>query len=55
VRTSEVKLQIQGKVQAMHHGYGMGVSFNSQTREQREDIQQLIAQQVADPMNESYK
>ena len=55
VRTSRTKVRIQGKVQAMHRGYGMGVAFNLQTAEEREEVQRLIAHQVPDPMSETYK
>lgn len=43
VRTSDIKLRIQGTVQAMHRGFGMGVSFSLKTTEEREQVQQLIA------------
>ncbi len=48
VRTAEMKLRVQGSVQAMHPGFGMGVSFSLQTAEQREQVQRLIAYQPRD-------
>jgi CheY-like chemotaxis protein len=43
VRTRDMKLRIQGSVQAVHRGFGMGVSFSPKTAEEREQVQQLIA------------
>ena len=42
VRTTEMKLQIKGSVQAMHPGFGMGVSFSLQSDEERESVQRLM-------------
>ena len=42
VRTNEMKLRLKGSVQAMHPGFGMGVSFSVQTVEEREQVQKLI-------------
>ena len=42
VRTLDVKLQIDGTVQSMHPGYGMGVQFVLGTEEQKQKVQQLI-------------
>jgi CheY-like chemotaxis protein len=44
VRTAGMKLRVQGSVQAMHPGFGMGVSFSLQTAEEREQVQRLIAE-----------
>jgi hypothetical protein len=43
VRTSDIRLRVQGSVQAMHRGFGMGVSFSLKTAEERDQVQQLIA------------
>jgi CheY-like chemotaxis protein len=43
VRTRDIKLRIQGLVQAMHRAFGMGVAFSLKTAEEREQVQQLIA------------
>ncbi len=43
VRTNEMKLRLKGIVQASHPGFGMGISFNVQTAEEREQVQRLIA------------
>jgi len=48
VRTMEMKLRVRGSVQAMHPGFGMGVSFSLQTAEEREQVQRLIACQSPD-------
>ena len=42
VRTHEMKLQLSGQVKASHPGYGMGVSFRLNTRDERHGVQQLI-------------
>jgi c-di-GMP-binding flagellar brake protein YcgR len=42
VRTHDVKLRIDGTVQSMHPGYGMGVQFVLGTEEQKQKVQQLI-------------
>jgi CheY-like chemotaxis protein len=42
VRTHEMKLRISGEVRASHPGYGMGVSFRLNTRDERDGVQQLI-------------
>lgn len=49
VRTATLKLRVRGSVQAAHPGFGMGVSFTLQTAEQRDQVQQLIACQPAEP------
>jgi DNA-binding NarL/FixJ family response regulator len=41
VRTWEMKLRLRGTVQAAHPGYGMGVAFELQTREQRDNVKKL--------------
>jgi CheY-like chemotaxis protein len=50
VRTNEMKLRLKGGVQAMHPGFGMGVSFSVQTAEEREQVQRLIAYQPEDAL-----
>lgn len=42
VRTNNVKLEIAGKVQTMHPGFGMGVEFAQKTQEQKNRVKQLI-------------
>jgi hypothetical protein len=42
VRTHEMKLRLSGQVKASHPGYGMGVSFKLNTKEERQGVQQLI-------------
>jgi len=42
VRTHEIKLQLSGVVRASHPGYGVGVSFQLNTKEERRGVQQLI-------------
>ena len=42
VRTQEMKLRLSGEVKASHPGYGMGVSFKLNTRDERHGVQQLI-------------
>jgi len=42
VRTNDVKLRIDGTVQSMHPGYGMGVQFVLATEEHKQKVQQLI-------------
>jgi CheY-like chemotaxis protein len=46
VRTRDMKLRVQGMVQSMHPGFGMGVAFSIQTAEERDQVQQLIACQA---------
>jgi CheY-like chemotaxis protein len=42
VRTHEMKLRLSGQVKASHPGYGMGVSFQLNTKDERRGVQQLI-------------
>jgi CheY-like chemotaxis protein len=42
VRTHEMKLRLSGAVKASHPGYGMGVSFTLNTKNERGGVQQLI-------------
>jgi CheY-like chemotaxis protein len=42
VRTHEMKLRLSGDVKASHPGYGMGVSFKVNTKDERKGVQQLI-------------
>jgi CheY-like chemotaxis protein len=42
VRTYELKLRLSGEVKASHPGYGMGISFHLNTRDERHGVQQLI-------------
>ncbi len=41
VRTHQVKLQLRGTVQASHPGYGMGVAFELNTKDERENVKKL--------------
>jgi CheY-like chemotaxis protein len=42
VRTADMKLRLTGNVRASHPGYGMGVSFLLNTKDERQGVQQLI-------------
>jgi len=42
VRTHEMKLRLSGLVKSSHPGYGMGVSFKLNTKDERHGVQQLI-------------
>jgi CheY-like chemotaxis protein len=42
VRTHEMKLRLSGQVKASHPGYGMGISFKLNTKDERRGVQQLI-------------
>jgi CheY-like chemotaxis protein len=42
VRTHEMKLHLSGLVKSSHPGYGMGVSFKLNTKEEQNGVQQLI-------------
>jgi len=42
VRTHDIKLHLIGTVKASHPGYGMGVSFFTNTKDERHGVQQLI-------------
>ncbi|MCU1303551.1 MAG: response regulator [Candidatus Sulfotelmatobacter sp.] len=42
VRTHEMKLRLSGQVKASHPGYGMGISFKLNTKDERAGVQQLI-------------
>jgi len=42
VRTQDMKLRLSGEVKASHPGYGMGISFKLNTKDEREGVQQLI-------------
>jgi CheY-like chemotaxis protein len=42
VRTHEMKLRLYGQVKASHPGYGMGISFKLNTKDERHGVQQLI-------------
>jgi CheY-like chemotaxis protein len=41
VRTYEMKLRLRGIVQASHPGYGMGVAFDTKSKEERENLKKL--------------
>ena len=41
VRTYEMKLRLRGTVQASHPGYGMGVAFELNTKEERDNVKRL--------------
>jgi DNA-binding NarL/FixJ family response regulator len=42
VRTQEMKLRLSGLVKTSHPGYGMGVSFKLNTKDERQGVQQLM-------------
>ncbi len=42
VRTHDIKLRLSGQVKASHPGYGMGVAFYLNTKDERHGVQQLI-------------
>jgi hypothetical protein len=42
VRTHEMKLRVRGTVQASHPGYGVGVAFDLQTKDERANVNKLI-------------
>jgi CheY-like chemotaxis protein len=42
VRTEDMKLHLSGVVKASHPGYGMGISFKLNTKDERHGVQQLI-------------
>ena len=42
VRTHEMKLRLQGTVQASHPGYGMGIAFKLKAKEERDQVKKLI-------------
>jgi response regulator of citrate/malate metabolism len=42
VRTHDMKLRLSGEVRASHPGYGMGISFKLNTKDERQGVQQLI-------------
>lgn len=42
VRTDDIKLRIDGTVQSMHPGFGMGVQFTLGSGEHKQQVQQLI-------------
>jgi CheY-like chemotaxis protein len=42
VRTQDMKLRVSGVVKASHPGYGMGILFVLNTRDERHGVQQLI-------------
>ncbi len=42
VRTHDMKLRVIGEVKSSHPGYGMGVSFKLNTKDERHGVQQLI-------------
>ena len=42
VRTHEMKLRLSGEVKSSHPGYGMGVWFHLNTKDERQGVQQLI-------------
>jgi CheY-like chemotaxis protein len=41
VRTQDMKLRLRGLVQASHPGYGMGIAFETKTKEERENVKKL--------------
>jgi CheY-like chemotaxis protein len=42
VRTQEMKLRLSGEVRASHPGYGMSITFNLSSKDERHGVQQLI-------------
>ena len=42
VRTQDMKLRLSGEVKSSHPGYGMGVLFHLNTKDERQGVQQLI-------------
>ncbi|MGO8795901.1 MAG: PilZ domain-containing protein, partial [Candidatus Sulfotelmatobacter sp.] len=42
VRTYDIKLRLSGLVKSSHPGYGMGISFQLNTKDERHGVQQLI-------------
>jgi CheY-like chemotaxis protein len=42
VRTHDMKLSLRGTVQASHPGYGMGIRFQLQAKEERDQVKKLI-------------
>lgn len=48
VRTQSMKLRVQGIVQVVHPGFGMGVQFTLNTAADREQVKELIAAQAAE-------
>ncbi len=42
VRTHEMKLHLSGEVKSSHPGYGMGILFHLNTKDERHGVQQLI-------------
>jgi CheY-like chemotaxis protein len=42
VRTHQMKLGVSGEVKSSHPGYGMGVSFHLNTKDERHGVQHLI-------------
>lgn len=42
VRTHELKLRLRGTTQTSHPGYGMGVAFELETRDQCDHVQKLL-------------
>ena len=53
VRTRDLKIRTRGAVQVSHPGFGMGVKFDCESAEEREDIENLISllgsQQALEP------
>jgi DNA-binding NarL/FixJ family response regulator len=48
VRTRDLKLRVRGVVQVTHPGFGMGVQFNLNTADDRDQVSQLIACQSSE-------
>jgi CheY-like chemotaxis protein len=42
VKVKNIKLHVEGKVQTMHPGFGMGIEFALKTPQQKEHVRQLI-------------
>jgi CheY-like chemotaxis protein len=48
VRTRDLKLRVRGVIQVVHPGFGMGVQFNLNTADDRDQVSQLIACQSSE-------
>jgi len=48
VRTRDLKLRVQGTVQTVHPGFGMGVRFSLNTAREQDQVRQLVACQSAE-------
>jgi hypothetical protein len=51
VHTHEIKLRLRGVVQASHPGYGMGIAFELETKEERDHVKTLTEFVIASAEN----